>query len=235
MSQLRAGIEEKCEGQYSRENTCRAFTEKSKKNQLELLIPNRVSEEGNAGISCLHVRLLEETKITEQPELQYKGSESNLSCPGHYSGSAAFLQHQCYCDSGKSLAPFRLKASVVLKSSWVHFAQSRKWIMRKHSHWTLLHLFFTLKTTDTPQPLSSFRMEESYSHCHLSCLWICVSLFFSFKIPTAPFFITTQDFGFCLKTHGFHVSKRKHKGAKPVIFLFSLSSTLDTGDNDNIQ
>lgn len=62
MSQVRAGIKENCEGVYPRQNICSAFTEKSKKEQLEWLIPKRKTEEGNVGNSCLHVRLSEELK-----------------------------------------------------------------------------------------------------------------------------------------------------------------------------
>lgn len=61
VSQVRAGIKN-CEGLYPRQNICCAFTEKSKKKQLELLIPKRKTEEGNVRNSCLHVRLLEEPK-----------------------------------------------------------------------------------------------------------------------------------------------------------------------------
>lgn len=35
---------------------------RTRKKQLELLIPKRKTEEGNVGNSCLHVRLLEELK-----------------------------------------------------------------------------------------------------------------------------------------------------------------------------
>jgi len=59
---VRAGIKENREGLYPRRNICKAFTEKSKKKQLDLLIRKRKTEEGNAGNSCLHVRLLEELK-----------------------------------------------------------------------------------------------------------------------------------------------------------------------------
>lgn len=60
MSQVRAGIKENCEGLNLRQH--KAFTEKSKKKQLELLMSKRKSEEGNVGNSHLHLRLLEELK-----------------------------------------------------------------------------------------------------------------------------------------------------------------------------
>lgn len=62
VSQVRAGIKENCEGLNPRQHISKAFTEKSKKKQLELLMPKRKSEEENVGNSHLQTRLLEELK-----------------------------------------------------------------------------------------------------------------------------------------------------------------------------